>query len=500
MSRLKKVLIANRGEIAVRIIRGCHSLGIPCAVVYSTADRMSRAVRLADEAICIGPPEARLSYLDIDKILDAAADCGADAIHPGYGFLSENAEFARRVRDAGLVFVGPSAESIDAMGDKISSRKLMAEAGVPVIPGIERESFDEKSLAAAAEEIGYPVMLKATAGGGGKGIRIVHELADLWPSYQRSVGESEKAFGNGTVFLEKAIVGPHHIEMQIFGDSHGNHVHLFERECSIQRRHQKVVEEAPSPFMTPELQARMAEAAILAAKAIDYQNAGTVEFLVDAQRDFYFLEVNTRLQVEHPITEETTGIDMVREQLLVASGEPLSFTQADLEQRGHAIEARICAEDPDNGYLPAVGSVEGLTLPAGGGVRIDSALTPGLEVSLHYDPMLAKLVTYGADRDEAIARMKQALTELKIAGVKTNIPFLGDIIRHPAFVSGDYDTGFLEDFVKPEMRREQLEASLIAAALQRHTGGGEARVRTSQGADRGGAWRNYARMRGVRRL
>ncbi len=467
---LKKVLVANRGEIAVRIIRACRTHGVECAVVYSDADRTTRAVRLANEAVRIGPPEARLSYLDPERILDAARQVGADAIHPGYGFLAESAEFARSVREAGFVFVGPSADAIDAMGDKINARRRMKEAGVPVVPGKEAEAFDRDSLAEAAESIGYPVMLKATAGGGGKGIRIVWEESELWSAYEQSVGEAEKAFGNGTVYMEKALEEPHHVEFQIFGDRHGHVVHLFDRECSVQRRHQKVVEESPSPFLTPALRAEMAEAAVAAAKAMDYDNAGTVEFLVDKHRNFYFLEMNTRLQVEHPVTEMVLGVDLVAEQLRVAAGEPMSFDQTDLVPHGHAIEVRVCAEDPDRNYMPAVGTVQALTVPAGPGVRVDSGLAPGLEVTLHYDSMLAKLICWGTDRDQALGRLKQALSEFKVAGLKTNIPFLGAILRDERFAKGHYDTGFLSDFQPPEMREDLLRAALVAAVLTRHGG------------------------------
>lgn len=495
----EKVLIANRGEIAIRVIRACHALGINTVLVYSTADRLSRAVRLADEVYCIGEPEAALSYLDTKKILAVAKESGADAIHPGYGFLSENAAFAREAAANGITFIGPNPEAIDEMGDKINSRRLMKEAGVPCIPGIERDSFTKDELKAAAKEIGYPVMLKATAGGGGKGIRIVHKEEDLWSSYERSVGESAKAFGDGRIFLEKAVLGPHHIEFQIFGDSHGNVVHLFERECSIQRRHQKVVEETPSPFMTPELRSDMAAAAIQSAKALGYDNAGTVEFLVDKDRNFYFLEVNTRLQVEHPITEMVTGIDLVVEQIRVAAGQPLSFRQEDLVQRGHAIEVRVCAEDPDNNYMPAVGTVKAMTLPQGPGVRLDSALTQGMEVGLYYDSMLAKLICYGKDRNEALRRLMQALGEFKIAGLKTNIPFLGEVIRDARFRYGDYDTSFLEGFEKPELRQDLMDASIIAAALYRHIHGVAAKklVGGKGGLD---PWKSYGRMKGVRRI
>ncbi|MFT7616714.1 MAG: acetyl-CoA carboxylase biotin carboxylase subunit [Planctomycetota bacterium] len=495
----EKVLIANRGEIAIRVIRGCHALGIHTVLVYSTADRLSRAVRLADEAYCIGGPEAATSYLDTEKILAVAEESGADAIHPGYGFLSENADFARAAAEKGIAFIGPNPRAIDEMGDKINSRNLMKEAGVPVIPGVEAESFTEDELKAAANKIGYPVMLKATAGGGGKGIRIVHKEEDLWSSYERSVGESAKAFGDGRVFVEKAVLGPHHIEFQIFGDKHGNVVHLYERECSIQRRHQKVVEETPSPFMTPELRSAMAEAAIQSAKALGYDNAGTVEFLVDKDRNFYFLEVNTRLQVEHPITEMILNVDLVTEQLKVAAGQPLSFTQEDLQPRGHAIEVRVCAEDPDNNYMPAVGTIQAMTLPQGPGVRLDSALSQGMEIGLYYDSMLAKLICYGKDRNEALRRMMQALAEFKLSGLKTNIPFLGEVIRDARFRYGEYDTSFLESFEKPELRQDLLDASIIAAAIYRHIHGTKAKKLVG-GKGALDPWKSYGRMKGVRRI
>jgi acetyl-CoA carboxylase, biotin carboxylase subunit len=496
---IAKVLVANRGEIAVRVIRACHEMGIPAAVVHTDVDRHSRAVRLADEAYSIGGPEAKSSYLVKEKIIAAAKACGADAIHPGYGFLSENAAFAQAVIDAGLIWIGPNPRAIDAMGDKINSRRRMIEAGVPVIPGVERASFDEASLRAAALEIGLPVMLKATAGGGGKGIRLVTEEAELWPAYQRVTSEAGKAFGNATVYLEKAVEGPHHIEFQVFGDKHGQVIHLYERECSIQRRHQKVVEETPSPFLTPEVRAQMAKAAVAAAKAIDYDNAGTIEFLVDKQRKFYFLEMNTRLQVEHPITEMTLGVDLVKEQIRVAQGERLSWKQDDLVPRGHAIEVRICAEDPDNGYLPDVGVISAVSVPAGPGIRVDSAIFRGLEVSVYYDPMLAKLIASGTTRDEAIARLRQALGELKIAGVKTNVPLLGAIVRDADFRAGVYDTKFLEGWQRPPMREDLLQAALVMAALAKHTAGGAARAATLATAPAESQWKSYGRRRGVRR-
>lgn len=495
---IRKVLVANRGEVAVRIIRACRTLGMETVAVFSRADRTERFVLMSNEAVCIGPPEAHASYLNQERIIEAALETGVDAVHPGYGFLAENASFARRVIEAGLCFIGPSPECIDAMGDKVNARRAMVKANVPVIPGVERESFDEASLQEAAKEIGFPVMLKASAGGGGKGIRIVDTDSELWPAYKRVVSESEKSFGDGSVFLERALIAPHHVEIQVLADHHGNAVHLLERECSIQRRHQKVVEEAPSPFLTPELRDNMTSAALRAVEALGYTNAGTVEFLVDSERNFYFLEVNTRLQVEHPVTEEICGLDVVELQLRVASGEPLGFTQADVSPRGHAIEARICAEDPESGFMPAVGRVVALTLPSGPGIRVDSGLHRGQEISLHYDPMLGKLIAWGETREVAVARLKQALSEFKIAGVRTNISLLGDIVRDQRFCDGVYDTSFLETRQTPPLTPEQLKAALVGAALARHT-----QTACRRGSDTAAThedpWKTFGRMRGMGR-
>ena len=496
---LKKVLVANRGEIAVRVIRACHEMGIAAVAVHSTVDRTSRAVRLADEAVDIGGPESKTSYLDGGKIVAAAKKCGADAIHPGYGFLSENAGFARLVRDAGLVWVGPNPDAIDAMGDKINARRRMIAAGVPVAPGIDQENFDESSLVAAARKIGFPVMLKASGGGGGKGIRMIKDEAELWPAYQRVVSEAGKAFGSGRVYVEKFVEGPHHIEFQVFGDKHGQVVHLFERECSVQRRHQKVVEETPSPFLTEKVREEMAKAAVAAAKAIGYDNAGTVEFLVDKHRNFYFLEMNTRLQVEHPITELTLGVDLVREQLRVAAGERLSFRQEALAPRGHAVEVRICAEDPDNNYLPDVGRIHAVSVPGGPGIRVDSAIYRGLEVSVYYDSMLAKLIAFGATRDDALARMRQALSEFKISGIKTNISLLSGIMRNDAFRRGEYDTRFLEVWERPAARVDALDAAIVAAALTKHMKAGNGKALVAGTAALASGWKIDARRRGVKR-
>lgn len=466
LAPLKKVLIANRGEIALRVIRACHAAGIPTVAVFSEVDRQALHVRMADEAVLIGPPSPRESYLVQDRILEAARISGADAIHPGYGFLSENATFASRCRDAGVTFIGPPPEAIRAMGDKIQSRLRMKAAKVPVVPG--EDAVNEDTLEDAAKRIGLPLMLKASAGGGGKGIRIVREMSELKEAFLRARAEAEKAFGDGTVFLERYVDGPHHVEVQVFGDHHGTIVHLFERECSVQRRHQKVVEETPSPFVTPELRQRMCDAAVAAARAVGYVNAGTVEFLVDSNREFYFLEMNTRLQVEHAITELVTGVDLVAEQLRVAAGKPLSFKQADVRQAGHAIEVRVCAEDPESGYLPSTGRIQELLLPGGPHVRLDSALYPGLEVTPYYDSMLAKLCVHAPTREAALAFMRQALAEMRIGGLRSNLAHLARILRDPEFTSGTYDTGLLSRMEAPKNDVETDRLATIVAAVLRH--------------------------------
>jgi len=490
----KKILVANRAEIAVRVIRACHELGLPVVAVYSEADRQGLHVRYADEAVALGESEPLKSYLDQDKILDAARRTGATAVHPGYGFLAENAVFARRCADEGLIFIGPTPECMEAMGDKIRARESMKAVGVPLIPGCEAVTRD--TLADAARGVGYPLMLKASAGGGGKGIRAVREEAELLSAFERAEGEARTAFGDATIYMERLLENPHHIEVQILGDDHGNVIHLFERECSVQRRHQKVIEEAPSPFMTDALRSAMGEAAVKAARAIGYTGAGTVEFLVDHDRSFYFLEVNTRLQVEHPITEMITGVDLVREQIRVASGQSLSVTETDLSISGHAIEARICAEDPENGFLPSVGTVDALAVPGGPGVRLDSALYPGLEVSLFYDSLLAKLVCWGRDREEALVRMRQALAEFRVADLKTNIAYLGRVLRDEEFVAGTYDTGILERMSPAAPPEGVLEAAAIVATLVAHQSAGERATRSVAGAGMD-PWKLAGRRRGV---
>ncbi|MSR74941.1 MAG: acetyl-CoA carboxylase biotin carboxylase subunit [Planctomycetes bacterium] len=464
LNPIRKVLVANRGEIAVRVIRAVHEMGLKAVAVYSDADRGSLHVRYADEAFHLPGEESSKTYLNQALILVAAKSTGCDALHPGYGFLSENAAFARAVASAGLTFIGPSPEVIDAMGDKIRARETMRAAGVPLVPG--QSGITRENLSAAAKSVGYPLMLKASAGGGGKGIRIVRQPHELLSAFERAQGEARTAFGDPTVYIERYVENPHHIEIQIFGDQHGNVVHMFDRECSVQRRHQKVVEESPSPFVTAALREAMGRCAVNAAKSIGYSSAGTFEFLVDSERNFYFLEVNTRLQVEHTVTEMCTGIDLVREQIRVASGLELSFTQADLRQQGHAIEVRICAEDAENNFLPCVGRVDALALPGGPGVRLDSALFTGMVISLWYDSLLAKLVVHGRDRAEALTRMRQALSEIKIADLNTNVAFLGRVVRNEEFVSGVYDTGLIARMPKPQAPDDLvLAASIIAVVI-----------------------------------
>jgi acetyl-CoA carboxylase biotin carboxylase subunit len=451
---ITKVLVANRGEIAVRIIRACRDMGITSVAVYSDVDRAALHVGLADEARAIGPAPSRESYLRIDRILEAARISGADAVHPGYGFLAENAAFARACEQAGLVFIGPPSAAMERMGEKTSARRLAAEAGVPVVPGA-LEPLSGTAVLAEAERVGFPVMLKAAAGGGGKGLRLVASAADLDAALARAQGEALSAFGDGRVYVEKALSRPRHIEIQVLADAHGNVVHLFERECSIQRRHQKVVEESPSPFVTPALRARMGALAVSLARRAGYVNAGTLEFLVDAEGEPYFLEMNTRLQVEHPVTEMVTGLDLVQLQIRVARGERLPFRQEDLAQRGHAIECRVYAEDPDQGFLPSPGRITALRTPSGPGIRDDSGVREGDEVTIHYDPLVSKLVAWGADREEALARLRRALAEYAVAGIRTTLPFFRRLLRDPAFRRGEFDTSFVERLLSapaPEAR------------------------------------------------
>jgi acetyl-CoA carboxylase, biotin carboxylase subunit len=461
----KKILIANRGEIAVRVIRACHEMGIAAVVVYSEVDRAALHVRKADEAYPIGAPAASESYLNIPKILDVAKRSGADALHPGYGFLSENAKFAQACADAGVKFIGPTPAAMEAMGSKTRARQAMEKAGVPFVPGTSRgvESFAEAEKVAA--KIGYPVMLNAAAGGGGKGMRLVHASEHLKSSLESARSEAERSFGDTEVYIEKVIVNPRHIEMQVLADEYGNTVYLGERECSLQRRHQKVLEEAPSPIVDADMRSRMGKVAVRVAQAAAYTNAGTVEFLVDQQRNFYFLEMNTRLQVEHPVTELITGMDLVHLQIRIAAGEKLPFNQDEIQVRGHAIECRIYAEDPDNNYFPSPGKISLLLQPEGPGIRIDNGMYEGWNVPIDYDPLLAKLIGYGTDRDQAIARLTRALNEYFVGGIKTNISLFRRILGDGDFRAAKLDTEFLDRMLKRSEDRPEDSRAEAAAAI-----------------------------------
>ncbi len=465
----KKILIANRGEIAVRIIRACRELGIETVAIYSEVDRLALHVQMADEAYSVGPAPSRQSYLAQDKIIEVARASKAEAIHPGYGFLAENPEFARKVAEAGLVFIGPPPEAIRLMGDKTVARQRMLQAGVPVVPGTEKALDSVDQAEKVGKEIGLPILLKAAAGGGGKGMRIVKEMKELESSFRAAVSEAESAFGDGRVYLEKYLEAPRHIEFQILADTHGNVVHLGERECSIQRRHQKIIEEAPSCLLNEEMRQTMGEAAVKAAQACGYQNAGTVEFMVDKDRNFYFLEMNTRLQVEHPVTEMVTGLDLVKWQIQIAAGASLPFQQQEIKLQGHAIECRIYAEDPFNNFLPSIGKIAYMQEPSGPGVRVDSGLITGSEVTMYYDPIIAKLIVWGRTREEAIQRMKRALAEYQIVGVQTSIPFCSMVMNNKKFVAGEFDTHFVEQEFSGKMPRmvegqDKKDADIVALA------------------------------------
>ncbi len=465
---IRKLLVANRGEIALRVIRAAHEAGMRTVAVYSDADRTSMHVCGAHEAVRLGPPAPGESYLRADAVLAAAEQTGADAVHPGYGFLAENAAFAEAVEAAGLVFVGPSGDAMRAMGDKISARRTVSGSGVPVVPGAELPNADDdRAVLEAARGVGFPLLVKASAGGGGKGMRLVDAEDGVLEAVQRASSEAVTAFGDGTVYLERFVEKPRHVEIQVLADAHGNTVALGERECSVQRRHQKVIEETPSPIVTPELRAEMEAAAIATAKSCDYLGAGTVEFLVGADRSFYFLEMNTRIQVEHPITELRYGVDLVAEQLRVAQGLPISFASETLEPQGHAIEARICAEDADQGFMPSTGTLGAIQLPGGPGVRCDGHVYVGQEVTLHYDNLLLKLIVHADDRDEAIRRMRRALHETRLPGVTTNIPLCLRTLDDPAFATGDYDTSVLDGSAPPEPQAGDL-IPVVAAALAMH--------------------------------
>ncbi len=463
---MKKILIANRGEIALRVMKSAREMGIKTVAVYSEADRNSPHVRYADEAICIGPAASKDSYLRGDKIVEAAKLLGVDGIHPGYGFLSENAGFAKLVEENGITFIGPTPEAIEVMGSKLAAKEAAKKFDIPMVPGSEGAITDIAEAKLLGDKIGYPILIKASAGGGGKGMRVVNAAEELEEQMQRAQSEAISAFGDGSVFIEKYVGSPKHIEVQILGDNYGNIVYLFERECSVQRRHQKVVEEAPSSCLTPEKRKAIGEAAVKVGMACAYIGAGTVEFLVDEQLNFYFLEMNTRLQVEHPVTEMITGIDLVKEQIKVARGEKLSFTQQDLQMRGHAIELRVYAEDPMNNFLPDIGKLVQYKKPEGPGVRVDDGYEEGMDIPIYYDPMLAKLVGYGKDRTEAIDRLLRAIDDYKITGVKNTLAFGRFVLQHPDFVSGKFDTNFVGKNYKPEyLKKENDDEAEIAALL-----------------------------------
>lgn len=462
---MKKILVANRGEIALRVMRTARKMGIKTVAVYSEADRNALHVRFADEAYCIGPAPSAQSYLRADKILEIAIQTGTEGIHPGYGFLSENAAFAQKVTDAGITFIGPRPDSIDMMGNKLAAKDAAKKFNVPMVPGIEKAITDVEMAKEIGRRVGYPVLIKASAGGGGKGMRVVEAEEDLKEQMERAISEAISAFGDGAVFIEKYVTSPRHIEVQVLGDTHGNHVYLFERECSIQRRHQKVVEEAPSAILTPELRKEMGEAAIRVAKACDYVGAGTVEFLMDHEMKFYFLEMNTRLQVEHPVTEMITGLDLVELQIRVARGETLPFKQEDLRINGHAIELRVCAEDPMNNFLPSVGTLTRYRLPVGPEIRVDSGYEEGMEVPIYYDPLLAKLAVHGKTRAEAIQLMKQAIAGYEVEGLATTLPFGRFVMDHEAFVTADFDTNFIKYYFTPEKLVESHADEAEVAAL-----------------------------------
>ncbi len=499
--KIQKILIANRGEIAVRVIRACRDMGIKTVAVFSDPDRAALHVRRADEAIHLGPASPKESYLNVEKLLASAKKSGADAIHPGYGFLSENADFARAVGQAGLTFIGPDPDVIVKMGSKIGARQIAEAAGVPVVPGIKHALKNADEALEVAKKIGFPVLLKAAAGGGGKGMRAVREEKELKSAFQMAQNEALNSFKDDAVYVEKLVEGPHHIEVQVFGDRHGNVVHLWERECSVQRRHQKVIEESPSPFITPETRKGVCEMAVKLAKAVGYYNAGTIECLVDHKQNYYFLEMNTRLQVEHPITEMVTGIDLVKAQILVAQGEPLPFKQEDIQQRGHAIECRVYAEDPFHNFMPAPGMVVDMQYPLGPGIRLDNGIYQGFQVPMDYDPILAKLVAYGRDREEAIQRMQRALSEYRISGPKTNLFFHSRALEIEDFVKGKYDTHFIDKHLSEILKvpHEDTQKALMAAALAKLLEENKTKPATGEGQSQDASpWRLIGRKSSLR--
>ncbi|RAI91542.1 acetyl-CoA carboxylase biotin carboxylase subunit [Algoriphagus yeomjeoni] len=495
MAKIKKILVANRGEISLRIMRTAREMGISTVAVYSEADRLSPHVVFADEAVCLGPPASSQSYLLGDKIIEVCKELGVDAIHPGYGFLSENADFAKKVKAAGLIFIGPSSESIEVMGSKLAAKQAVAKYNIPLVPGTEEAISDIPVAKARAAEIGYPILIKASAGGGGKGMRIVENEGEFEEQMQRAVSEAQSSFGDSAVFIEKYITSPRHIEIQILGDQQGTIVYLFERECSIQRRHQKVIEEAPSAVVSSEMRKAMGEAAVGVAKACDYYGAGTVEFIVDENLDFYFLEMNTRLQVEHPVTEMISGKDLVREQILIAEGKPLSFAQEDLKINGHALEVRVYAEDPSNNFLPDIGTLETYQRPQGAGIRVDDGFEEGMKIPIYYDPMISKLITHAENRTAAIEKMVRAIDDYKIVGIQTTLEFCKFAITHESFVSGAFDTKFVENYFDPSVLEQQFSDSemelLAVLAVEFYSQSNSQNAGQSEAAPKSqSAWRN----------
>ncbi len=477
---MKKILVANRGEIALRVMKSAREMGIQTVAVYSEADRNSPHVKYADEAVLLGPPPSNQSYLLADKIIEVCKELEVDGIHPGYGFLSENAEFADKVEKAGITFIGPSSDSMRIMGDKLSAKEAAKKFDIPLVPGTEGAITDVEAAKKISKEIGFPILIKASAGGGGKGMRIVHDASEFEEQMKLAVSEAKSAFGNGAVFIEKYVTSPRHIEIQVLCDKHGNQVHLFERECSIQRRHQKVVEEAPSSVLTPELREKMGQTALDVARSCDYIGAGTVEFILDEKMNYYFLEMNTRLQVEHPVTEMITNVDLVKEQIRVARNEKLSFSQDDLEILGHAIEVRVYAENARENFLPDIGKLKAYQRPHGTGIRVDDGFEEGMDIPIYYDPMISKLVTYGKDRDEARLRMIRACEDYVISGVETTLSFGKYVMEHPQFISGDFDTHFVEKHFEPrsldysDQEEEEVAAMVVAYLLESQKGRGVA--------------------------
>ena len=500
----KKLLIANRGEIAIRVMRSCYEMGIRSVAVFSEADRTSKHVLYAHEAECVGPANSIDSYLNIDNIIAAAKKHGVDAIHPGYGFLSENAAFAQRCAEEGIAFIGPKPETMLAMGDKIQARRNMIAAGVPVVPGTQKRLESVEESLEVCNEIGYPVIIKASMGGGGKGMRVVYKPEEVAQMFAEAKSEAMSGFADDTVYIEKYIEGPHHIEIQILADTFGNVIHLCDRECSVQRRHQKIVEESPSPFLDEALREKIGAAAVAAAKYVGYVGAGTIEFLVDKDKNFYFLEMNTRLQVEHPVTEEVCGIDLVKQQILIAAGWPLTLEQKDVRQRGHSIECRICAEDTDNDFRPSPGKIKKIMMPQGQGIRVESAIYQGYDIPVYYDPMIGKLIVWATSREYAIERMRRALYEMKVIGPVTNINYLRRLIDVPSFKSGKYDTSFIEvnqDRLKPRKAyHNDAEDMAIIAAYIDSLMDVEENVSEAEDDSALSRWRSFGLQKGVLRV